>query len=218
MRFFNGTNYPETAKSAENDFLHLLVCDNGAATVSHKASGRVFFEIPTLLIGRSDTYSFCTHAQIQKCRHEGGAIFDITEQINAPVIPQNGISAPSGPVIFMNTVIMNDSEESLSMMCSLSLPEDFDEKGYESVLRFPTGIYEPKIDISPLAGEFKYPLPPTEGITLTDENGDGFSVSNDSPLELSVTVTADGSIDVFIPSNAPVNDIGLIDFTLTLKF
>jgi hypothetical protein len=56
MNLFNGTKYPESAKSAENDRLHLLMCDNGSLTLSHKESGRVFFEFPTRSVGFHRTF------------------------------------------------------------------------------------------------------------------------------------------------------------------
>lgn len=218
MKFFNGTKYNESAKSAENDFLHLLVNDNGTFTVSHKESGRVFFETPTLLIGQSDTYSYCTHADVQKCRRDKGVIFDITQKLNAPIIHNGNIPPINQPIAFMNTVIMDDSDDTITMTCSLCLPDGFFDNGYEAIIRFPSGIDAPTVNSLPLSEVTFLHIPMANSITLTDENGENVSVLNTSDFDLDVSVTEDGNIDVYIPSNAPVNEIGLLDFGFVISF
>ena len=218
MKFFNGTNFRESAKSAENDYLHILVTDNGSLTVSHKESGRVFFEMPTLLIGQKDTYSYCTHAQVQKCRREGGVVFDITQKLNAPIIHNGGVPALQQPIVFMNTGIMDDNDEALTVTSSLCLPDDFFDMGYEAVLRFPCGMDYPQINGAPYGNATFLHIPIANTIELTDENGENVSLLNTSDFELEASVTEDGNLDVKIPSIAPVNEIGLIDFGFTVSF
>ena len=218
MNLFNGTKYPESAKSAENDRLHLLMCDNGSLTLSHKESGRVFFEFPTLLVGKNDCYSYCTHAEIQKCRREKGAFFDVTQRINAPVIHENRFFAINEPIIFMNTIIMDDEDDSLTLMCSLSLPKGYSEYGYKTVLRFPTGIDFPAIDSEPYEEKLPQSLSAGANVTLTDDQEQSISLTNASDTPVDVQITKDGNLDVFLPSSIPANEIGLLDFSFVLSF
>ncbi len=219
MKFFNGTNYSESAKSAENDFLHILACDNGTFTVSHKESGRVFFEMPTLLIGKHDTYSYCTHATIQKCRRGQTAVFETQLAVAPPIIDVGALALINEPVIFYNAAVLNDNSDVLSFNASLNLPNGFTEnEGYEAVLRFPFGIDSPTLDDMPYEDALPRSLAPTEKVTLTDENGDSVSLINLSGSSVLIEITSDGCLDVYLPTDATPNEFGLIDFEFELSF
>lgn len=219
MKFFNGTDYSESAKGAENDFLHILACDNGTFTVSHKESGRVFFEMPTLLIGKHDTYSYCTHATVQKCRRGQTAVFETQLAVAPPIINVGALALISEPVIFYNAAVLTDTVDVLSFNASLNLPNGFtDNDGYEAVLRFPFGIDEPTVDGMPYEDVLPHSLAPTECIKLTDENGDGVTLTNASDIPVSIEITRDGCLDVYLPTDATSNEFGLIDFEFELSF
>jgi hypothetical protein len=196
--FFNGTSYPETAKTAENDYIHLLACDNGTFTVSHKESGRVFFEMPTVLIGTEDTFAYCTSAAISKSRDDDMATFTSVQKIAMP----SGIADPL--TVFEQSVVVNTVLHDTSGDILLSV--NYECSPFDTVLRFPSGIDNPTVNGTPFDTEMTKPFLLTGEAELTDEAGEVFRVTPATEKPIKVTVTSDGNLDVFLPSIAPATE------------
>ncbi len=198
MKYFNGTSYPESAKSAENDYLHLLACDNGTFTLSHKESGRVFFELPTLLVGADDMFAYCTHADIIKIRKESSAMFCSVQKISVPYGKTDKIYSLETTAVLRTT--MPDDRDFIAFEL------DYQASEFDTVVRIPTGIEYPRINKAEYSGDM-ITLKPDELLTLSDSDGAILKIAvlpEYAPLD--AAVTPDGNVDIYLPSIAPATE------------
>ncbi len=210
MKYFNGSAYPESAKSAENDYLHLLVCDNGTFTVSHKESGRVFFEMPTLLVGTDDMFAYCTHADIMKSRDADMTAFTSVQNIRFP----SGRAEPL--YAFESTAVLTTTLYDTSNDLLISL--NYEASALDTVLRFPTGIESPTVNGNAFTGEMKTPAEFSGELTLTDEEGQIFRIAVATDASVTAAVTEDGDIDLYLPSIAPATESKRVTVNLIAGF
>ncbi len=194
MIFFNGTAFPESAKSAENEFYHLLACDNGTFTVSDKRSGAVYFEFPTLLVGENDSYCYCTHSQIMKSRASDAALFTTADEIPLSIAPTNGDFLKNH--IFFKQISLTDSSDILSLTVSFAPCKK------EVILRLPTGATEPQVQAIGFMGELETEFLTKENIFITNEMGSTISIS--LPCEMKASITQDGNIDLVLNEINPI--------------
>lgn len=210
MKFFNGSTYPESAKSVENDHLHLLTCDNGSFTVSHKESGRVFFEMPTLLIGTDDMFAYCTHADIMKSRDEDMTTFTSVLNIRFPSGRAEPLYAFETSAVLAATLYDTSNDLLISL--------NYEASALDTVLRFPTGIDNPSVNGNAFTGEMKTPFALDGELTLSDESGEIFRVAVATDAPVTAAVTEDGNIDLYLPSIAPANENNRITVNMIVGF
>ena len=212
MKYFNGTGYPETAKSAENDHVHLLACDNGTFTISHKESGRVFFEMPTLLIGTDDMFAYCTHADIMKSRDEDMTSFTSVQTIRFPSGRAEPFFAHQTTACLTTTLYDTTGDILLSL--------NYEASPFDTVLRFPSGIDTPTVNGSPYDTAMNQPFALDGEIVLYDTEGQLLRVTVATDLPVKAAVTEDGNIDLYLPSGAPATRqtvnlvIGFTEYTI----
>ena len=76
----------------------------------------------------------------------------------------------------------------------------------DTVIRFPSGIDNPTVNGMPFNDDLKAPRCFDGEIILSDENGEVFRVTVATQNEIKASVSADGNIDIFLPSIAPVTE------------
>lgn len=210
MKYFNGGLYPETAKSAENENLHILIGDNGAFTVSHKESGRVFFELPTLMLGFDDSFAYCTQASIMKNRDGDMTTFTAVLPIRIPTGRAEPLYAFESTAV-VNATVCDGADELLFSI-------DYEESAFTYILRLPTGIEHPTVNGNEFSEAFKTPFELNSELTLTDESGEIFRIAVAAEKDASVSVTESGDIDVYLPSSEPAERNKRSTFNIAVCF
>jgi hypothetical protein len=210
LKYFNGNSYPETAKSAENDYIHLLACDNGTFTVSHKESGRVFFEMPTVLLGTDDTFAYCTHASVSKSRDEDMTTFTSVQKIALP----SGVAEPL--TVFEQNAVLNTVLHDTTGDILLSV--NYELSPFDTVVRFPSGINNPTVNGNAYSDDLADPFALRDEISLTDDAGEIFRVAVATKEDIKVAISTDGNIDVFLPSIAPATEKNRITVNFIIGF
>lgn len=190
---------PETVKTAENDVFHVTVNDSGTLIISDKESGRVFFEMLTVLVGDGASVGYNTRASVIKHSLDDLYAFDAVTSVpipcetNAPEKPFLP-HAPQFFEVFTRTSLCKSDG-------SLKISVAYTECGHSVSVRFPTGAAYPTV--SSATGELGEVFPLENEVTLTDADGQIFTVKTAS-TELEAKATEGGDLDVICPSIAPV--------------
>lgn len=194
--------YSETIKTAENDFIHLTVNDNGTLVISDKQTGNVYFEMLTYFGnaelengGCVSTYS--GYADVRKFSFPEQTYFDIHK--TAPCKIAREMYAHFDMVNSLASRVMLMPNERAIRVASL-FHESSTESEIENILRFPTGADYPTVTSNGEVYEINIPFTLVKGgaVTVMSENGSAFRVSEVSE-DVTVTISEDGNIDIIYP-------------------
>ncbi|MBQ9692369.1 MAG: hypothetical protein IJV70_04350 [Clostridia bacterium] len=194
--------YSETIKTAENDFIHLTVNDNGTLVISDKQNGNVYFEMLTYF-GRAALEdggihsSYSGYTSVTKFSFPEQTYFDIHK--TAPCKVSRDLYAHFDMVnSIASRVTLMPNERALRVTALLS--ESHGESEVENILRFPTGADYPTVTANGEAYEINTPFTLSKGdsVTVMSENGSAFRISEVSE-DVTVTVSEDGNIDIVYP-------------------
>ena len=154
--------------------------------------------MPTVLVGTEDTFAYCAHAAISKSRDADMTTFTSVQKIAIP----SGIADPL--TVFEQSAVMNTVLHDTSGDILLSV--NYEASPFDTVVRFPSGIDTPTVNGQPFDKEMTTPFALEGEAVLTDEMGEIFRVTPATDLPIKIAVTADGNIDVFLPSIAPATE------------
>ena len=194
--------YSETIKTAENDFIHLTVNDNGTLVISDKQTGNVYFEMLTYfgkaeLENGGSVATYSGDAAVRKFSFPEQTYFDIHKY--APCKIEQEMRAHGDMCNMLASRVMLMPNERAIRVASL-FHESPTESEVENILRFPTGADYPTVTANGEVYEINVPFTLAKGgaVTVMSENGRAFRVSEVSE-DVTVIVSEDGNIDIVYP-------------------
>lgn len=182
---------PETVKTAENANFHITVNDNGCCIISDKATGRVFFEMFTVMLSNELSAGYNTRASVIKTVTDEFSIFDIVQDVPIPCdFKQTFLPCEPKHAHFFIRVILGKADGSLKFSFG------FDATEQDVTLRFPTGIDYPTVTGQHLDNRFGF----GGSLTVLDDAGMPFTLISPSK-DVLASVSQDGNVDLIFTKN-----------------
>lgn len=190
---------PVTVKTAENELYHVTVNDSGTLIISDKESGRVFFEMMTLMLENGTAVGYNTHSDVIKHTKPSFTAFDVITRI--PIPEQD----PTEKAFLPHKIQTLDVFSRITLGSGdapINITVAYEDPGLPLTVRFPTGAEYPGISPEAALDEiFSF----AGSVTITDAEGLTFTVQSDENA-LAARVTSAADLDIIIPSIAPATD------------